>query len=187
MGIKQLFNDVRDGFIEAVDYFYIEDGIAAYVNGDFPKAYHLLKDYHTQQPIALFLYACMLFAGRGTIADTEKATALFTKAAPYIPNAILILGYICKDGTKEVAPNPIEALKWFLIFNIMDTEFSENEILELKKQLPASDVLTAERLAREWVNNNPDWDRHIEYLEVKETSLKDHNASCINRANSKEK
>ena len=62
------------------------------------------------------------------------------------------LGCMYQEG-RGVAPDPVQAYKWFKISAINGFEPADEELQKIKKQMTAEKITEAERLAREWLQD----------------------------------
>lgn len=95
----------------------LQDGIDAYVRGDYSTAYQVLSPQAvSENPEVQNLVGLMLYLGQGTKADARAALPLFRSAALQgVADAGRNLGFLYALGAPGVSANYEEARLWFNI------------------------------------------------------------------------
>lgn len=102
-------------FISVANAENLQDGIDAYVSGDYATAYRVLSPHAaSENPELQNLVGLMLYLGQGTTADSSAAYQLFQSAAQLgVADARRNLGILHSLGAPGIAVDYAEAMFWF--------------------------------------------------------------------------
>jgi len=102
-------------FISAASAENLQDGLDAYVSGNYATAYRVLSPHAaSENPELQNLVGLMLYLGQGTAADALAAQQLFHNAAQLgVADARRNLGILYSLGAPGIAADYEEARFWF--------------------------------------------------------------------------
>ena len=108
----------------------LDEGLIAYNNSKFDKAYRILKPLaNSGNSEAQYYIADMYLNGSGIMMDKSKALNWYLKSANNNnAEAIYLLGYSYFNGSNLVSKDIAEALKWYNRGSILGNALSQNNL-----------------------------------------------------------
>ena len=130
-----------------------DDGVVAYLMGDYDKAFATLRALAegANHGYSQYYLGMMYLQGQGTEQDDKQAAQWFRRAAEnHIPQAQYRLGLLYLRG-KGVPKDYEYAYAWFRTSATLQHSKAKEAISEARTKLPNQDMTNAEALAEEFI------------------------------------
>lgn len=133
------------------------EGLCAWRNGDYSKAYSRFSSVKNTNPIASYYVGCMHLSGRGAPMDYCMAIESLLASAQFVPQAQLTLGTIFKSSIPGVPADKALSYSFYNLAASTDDEYAQQERDALAEKMSEEEILNGQKLSREFLSKCPNW------------------------------